>query len=261
MLRLCVLLVCFAATGCRMIFPAPTTMASRFDPLPGPAKAKCLVVLLPGIADNAQTFREKGFVAAIQHSGASADVVSANATVGYYLDGTASLRLEADVIAPLRSRPYEQIWLVGVSIGGLGTLQYTRLFPEHVDGIFAMAPFLKNALMNHEINKAGGLEKWTPDPPAPVTQRNADRQLWSWLHEVVTGKEKRPVIYVGYADHDGLIGQSSVLAAALPPDRVLRVPGVHDWPSWRAMLDQFLQSSDFQRRCGVADLPLAGPLE
>ena len=207
------------------------------------------MVLLPGAGDTADAFREKGFVEAIQNSGASVDLVAANATMGYYLRGIAAQRIESDVVAPRREKKYEQIWVLGISMGGFGTFHYTQFFPDHVDGILALAPYLGDRSLSDEIRNAGGLEKWTPDAPAPIDEDNYQRQMWRWLHETVTGKQKGPAIYVGYGDQDGLGAQDSVLAAALPPDHVFHAPGGHDWPPWTALLQQFLQSSEFQRAC------------
>ena len=249
MLRPLVLAACLGVCGCKSFFPAPSPMASVFDPLPAQKPAKCLVVLLPGAGDTAETFRKEGFVEAIQSSGAAADVVAANATLGYYLRGNAAQQIETDVVAPLRTRGYGQIWVVGISMGGFGSLHYAELFPAHVDGVLALAPFLGDKSLGEEIRNAGGLEKWTPDEAAPVTEENYQRQLWSWLHNTVTGKQKGPAIYLGYGDQDGLGAQDSVLGAALPKDHVFGAPGGHDWPPWRALLQQFLKSPEFQRAC------------
>ena len=249
MWRLGMLITGVLASGCKIFFPAPATMGSAFDPLPGSKQAKCLLVLLPGAGDTAQTFRTEGFVEAIQRSGASADVVAANATMGYYLRGIAPARVEADVVAPLRTRGYAQIWLVGISMGGFGALHYTQFFPDHVDGILALAPYLGDEAIGDEIRQAGGLKQWTPDPPAPITEANYQRQLWAWLNGLVTGKQQGPELYLGYADQDRLGPQAAVLGEALAADHVFHAPGGHDWPPWRALLDQFLRRSEFQRRC------------
>ncbi len=224
-------------------------MHSVFDPLPGTKQAKCLMVLLPGAGDVAGTFREEKFVEAMQKSGASADVVAANATLGYYLRGIAPERIELDVIAPLRSRGYEQIWVTGISMGGFGSLHYTQSYPEHIDGILALAPYLGDKPILKEIKDAGGLAKWTPDPLVKLDEDNYQRQLWSWLHGVLVTKTKGPEIYLGYGDSDGLGVADSLLAQSLPEDHVFHAPGGHDWPPWLQMFEAFLKNSEFQRRC------------
>lgn len=250
-LRLLPLALVFVATGCKVFFPVSAVMRSVHDPLPGPTRARCLIVLLPGAGDSAETFRKEGFIEAIRSSHAAVDIVAANATLGYYLRGSAPERIETDVVAPLRSRGYEQIWVAGMSMGGFGAFHYAQFYPEHVNGILALAPYLGDRSLGDEIRTAGGLEKWTPDPPAPIDEDNYQRQMWSWLHRVVTGKQKGPIVYLGWGNDDRLGMQDGLLAAALPKDQVFHAPGGHDWPPWRALLHQFLQNSDFQRSCAV----------
>jgi hypothetical protein len=66
---------------------------------------------------------------------------------------------------------------------------------------------------------------------------------------VTLGREPGPTIYVGYGASDKLARQDEVLAAALPPDHVFHADGAHDWDTWRQLLGQFLQRSDFVRDC------------
>jgi pimeloyl-ACP methyl ester carboxylesterase len=91
----------------------------------GPAPARCLVVLLPGAGDRMGAFTDEGFVAAIRSSGASVDVLSADATMGYYFRGIVGERLEHDLLASARAG-HEHVWIVGVSMGGFGSLHYTQ---------------------------------------------------------------------------------------------------------------------------------------
>lgn len=240
----------FLLCGCKLFLPAPEPMRSVFDAKPGHDQAKCLVVLFPGAGDIADTFREQGFVEAVQKSGASADVIAANATMGYYFRGTVAQRVEADVLGPVREKgQYEQVWLAGISMGGFGVLHYTQFFPQHVDGILSLAPYLGSAALTDEIRAAGGLAKWTPDAPAPIEEDNYQRQLWSWLHRVTAGAEPGPALYLGYGDDDDRGGQKALLAAALPAGHVLHAPGGHDWPPWRSLFQQFLETSEFKARC------------
>ncbi len=225
--------------------PAPTPMTKTFVGQPDAASARCLVVLLPGAGDRASTFRDEGFIAAIQGSGASVDIVATDATLGYYYRGVVVERLAADVIGPLRGR-YEQVWLLGVSMGGFGSLHYAQQH-DGVDAVVVFAPYLGSRRLGDEIRSAGGLVRWIPDRPAPITKKNYQRQLWSWLHRVTTGADKGPTLYVGYGDDDDRL--APLLAAGLPPANVFHAPGGHDWPVWRELLQQFLQRSPFTTRC------------
>src|SRR2546423_151028 len=100
MRRLLPLLVLCA--GCRTLFPAPVPMTSLRYLMPDREGARCLVVLLPGAGDHADTFREEGFIDAIQTGGVSVDIVAADATLGYYLQGINSERIQSDVLGPGR---------------------------------------------------------------------------------------------------------------------------------------------------------------
>ncbi len=240
-----------------LLLPACAMMAAP-TPMPhtlagGPAPARCLVVLLPGAGDSMGAFADEGFVAAIQASGTSVDVLSANATMGYYYRGIVGERLERDVIASARAG-HEHVWIVGVSMGGFGSFHYSQQYPEHVDGIIALAPWLGDRKLGNEIRHAGGLARWTPDPPAPLTKKNFQRQLWSWLHaHTAPGAQgpagTGPTILLGHGDDDRLATQDQLLADALPKDQYFHIPGGHDWPVWRTLLRSALQHPAFTRSC------------
>ena len=235
--------------GCFRLPPTPTPMAFVADPMPDRAKAKCLLVLLPGARDRAGDFRDEHFIEDIRASGLSVDVVSADATMGYYLKTIAARRLEEDVIGPARARGYAQVWLLGISMGGYGTFNYTQNFPEHVDGIAAFAPYLGAEEVVQSIREAGGLAKWTPPPVEPVNETNHSVQLWGYLQRITSGQLPRPELYLGCGDEDRMSKSVAVLAAVLPKDRILTTPGGHTWGPWRELLDQFLKTSVFKERC------------
>lgn len=246
MLRLCLSVLLLLA--CRLA-PAPLPMAKTVEPASGGGSARCLMVLLPGGGDDLEKFAEEGFVAAVRDSGLAISVVSADATIGYYARGILGERLERDVLAPTRPG-HEHVWLLGVSMGGLGALHYTQQYPAHVDGILALAPYLGRHRLVAEIRDAGGLARWSPDPPAPLTRKNYQRQLWSWLHRTTAANE-RPVILLGYGRDDALARADGVLAEALPKDRVFTRPGKHDWSVWRALLADMLRHPALIASCAA----------
>ncbi len=250
-------LITLSLAACSLA-PAPKPMTKTFEGQPGAAPARCLVVLLPGAGDQASTFAEEGFVAALQRSGASVDIIAADATIGYYYRGIVVERLAADVLGPLRGR-HEQVWLMGVSMGGFGALHYAQQHVDEVDAVAVFAPYLGSRRLSAEIRDAGGLAHWTPDPPATITKKNYQRQLWSWLHRVTSGAARGPTLYVGYGDDDRLARQDALLAAALPQAHVFHAQGGHDWPVWRGLLQQFLQRSQFTTRCAPPRSP--APIE
>jgi pimeloyl-ACP methyl ester carboxylesterase len=212
--------------------------------------AKCLFVLLPGAGDPAERFRDQGFVEDLQNTNRSIDIRAVNATIGYYMKGTLLDRLEADVITPAKAHGYQEIWLAGPSMGGLGSLLYSRMHSADITGVLAIAPFLGDRDLIEEIAAAGGLERWQAPPRVDTPSRdNYQRELWRWLQAATQGLEAAPVIFLGYGASDRLSRADSLLAQALPTSRVLLTTGGHEWPTWRRVLGAFLQSPEFATHC------------
>jgi pimeloyl-ACP methyl ester carboxylesterase len=235
--------------GCVALMPAPTPLRTVDYETPR-QPAKCLFVLLPGAGDHAERFRQQGFVEDLQKSNLSIDIRAADATMGYYMKGTLLDRLEADVIAPAKARGYEEIWLVGSSMGGLGSLLYSRVHSAEVTGVLAIAPFLGDRDLIEEIAAAGQLKQWQAPPRVDAMSRdNYQRELWRWLQAATQGREPAPAIFLGYGTADRLSRADSLLAEALPASRVFLTTGGHEWTAWRRVLASFLQSPEFATHC------------
>ncbi len=251
-----VLLPALLLCACAGLLPAPTPMRSmQWSSAETTAKAPatCLVVFLPGLGDNAQDFERNGFVAEVERQELSVDMVAADATLGYYARGSFAQRLATDVIGPARARGYRQVWLVGMSMGGLGTVYYARAHTADITGIFALAPYLGKRGLIDEITEAGGLSRWhAPAKAQTLTKKNYQRELWRWLQAVTRGEERGPAIYLGYGSSDKLARANRLLAAELPDGHTFVNDGAHDWPTWSALLRQFLSSSALARDCRAA---------
>ena len=250
MIRTCLLLaVGILSGGCASMLPAPTPMRS-IDHAAASQPAKCLFVLLPGAGDRAETFEQRGFVELLRSRSLSIDVRASDATMGYYMRGTALDRLTTDVLAPAKARGYQETWLVGPSMGGFGSLFYARAHTPDVTGVLAIAPFLGDRGLIREIADAGGLKKW--QAPARVEEMDRDnyqREMWRWFQAVTQGKEPAPLIFLGYGTSDSLGTAAALLTAELPPSRVFLTDGGHEWPAWRRVLESFLDSPDFATHC------------
>ena len=235
--------------GCASMLPAPTPLRS-IEYASASTPARCLFVLLPGMGDRAETFELRGFVATLRKSGRSIDVRATDATFGYYMKGTFLDRLSADVIAPAKARGFQEIWLLGPSMGGFGSLFYGHAHTADITGVVAIAPFLGDQPVIKEISDAGGLEKWhAPERADTMNRDNYQREMWRWLQAATQGREPAPLIFAGYGRSDGLSVADSLLTAELPPARVFLTDGVHEWPAWQRVLESFLASPDFASHC------------
>ena len=152
--------------GCAMIAPAPMDVLTYENPNKAAAN-KRLFVFLRGIGGSHRSFEEKGLVADVWARGLPFDMVAPNAHLGYYIDRNLLVRLKEDVIDPARAKGYKKIWLVGVSMGGLGAMLYLKDRPQDIAGVYLIAPFLGSPSILSEIEAAGGVRKWNPGLTTP----------------------------------------------------------------------------------------------
>lgn len=88
-----------------------------------------------------------------------------------------------------------RLWLMGISLGGWGCLSVARRRPAAIEGVILIAPFLGSR---------------DPEPLEPGL----------------------PPVYLGFGETDRYAGPSRALAQRLPEERVVILPGAHDWPTW-----------------------------
>jgi pimeloyl-ACP methyl ester carboxylesterase len=236
-------------TSCLRLVTAPLPMRSLATPAPG--VAKCLVVFLPGVADRAGSFESEGFVDELRRRNLAIDVVTADATVGYYLRGIEAPAIEHDVVGPATARPYDQVWMVGVSMGGFGALHYAASFPSRLDGVLVLAPHLGEETVLEQIRDAGGLDRWQPPPPRRFGERNYTEDTWRWLRRRTVDGQPGPEVYLGFGMGDAITGRANLLAPMLPRSHVFADDGGHSWATWRRLWSRFLDEAPLAQRCGV----------
>lgn len=233
-----------AAGGCSLLFPADRPIALRHHP--GASPPKTLLVMLPGITDRAADFSTHGFIGAARRRGFVGDIVLADAHFGYYLADNIVRRLERDVIGPARRVGYRHIWLVGVSLGGLGSFLYAMEYPQRIDGIVAIAPYLGGEGFVEELEEAGGVRHWQASEPLPDPRLpHVEPGLWSWLKGYPHEDDTHPPIILAYGENDRYADAHRQLARLLPEARVVRLPGGHGWQTWTALWRRVLERPAF----------------
>lgn len=222
---------------CSCLPPARKPLATVAFPAPAGEPASTLIVLLPGRHNDAAAFDSEGFIAAVQRTGLRADIVATEAHFGYYARQTLVPRLHEDVIVPARSNGYRRIWLVGVSMGGLGALWYDMDHPGEVAGVVALSPYLGDPPIHREITAAGGLALWEP---VPGDFQDYQRIIWRRLKRYQDPAASSGRVFVGYGRQDRFAPADALFAAVLPPEQVFTVDGDHDWPTWRILWERIL---------------------
>ena len=184
--------------------------------------APTLLVMLPGADMHAEEFRTNGFL----DGDGPVDRIAIETGMECYLDEISVALLHDQVIVPAQARGTVRIWLVGISLGGMGALLYAQAHPDRIAGTILMAPFIGSRGLIAEVVRAGGLRHWHP---ADLT--TAERRLLFWLGS----GDGLPDMRLGYGTDDRFAAAHRLLADLLPAERVVTAPGGHDWPTWRTL--------------------------
>jgi pimeloyl-ACP methyl ester carboxylesterase len=200
------------------------------------------VVMLSAAFTEPSDFVQNGFARAVAERALDMDLIFAGFRLEHLIDGSIFERLRDESIAPAQA-PECRLWLGGISLGAYIALGCARRFEQELAGLCLLAPYLGSHLITGEIERAQGVEGWRA---AELGQDDEDRRIWEFIRTLRT----QPLaVHLGLGREDRFGPRQRLLAAALPPSSVDIVPGGHDWPTWRALWDRFLD----------ARLPARGP--
>lgn len=232
-----VLLVLVLLAGC--FGPLRKPMPSLYYHAPPQGGSDTLLVMLPGILDQMDDFARAGFISELQAHAIPTDVISVDSHAGYYFAGQLIERLHNDVILPARRQGYRHIWLIGISLGGMGSLLYAREHPEQVEGIVLIAPFLGRDSQLKQLH-AEGLRSWLDSPEPPLEIDRLTREVWQWA--ATRDASRRPALYLAYARQDRYAADQQLFARLGTPTLVITQDGTHDWGTWQQLWRALLQS-------------------
>jgi pimeloyl-ACP methyl ester carboxylesterase len=210
-------------------YPAPT------------GQSRALLVMLPGAGIEAADFAANGMIAAVHERGLAVDITATRPDQALYLDGGVAAQLHDAIVNPARVAGYKHIWLLGISLGGMGALLYADQYEAHLDGIILLAPFLGTQGMIAEIGQAGGLGAWSPSAATPAIEG----RMLAWLQKYLTRRPLHPKLYLGYGEADRFARGHRLLAAELPAEHVTTDAGGHDWKTWLALWHGLLDNRAF----------------
>ena len=203
---------------------------------------RSLVVLLPTIGGKGSHYMSQGFLDEVWERGFEASLEVVDVKPSLYLGTRIVERLKTEVIEPAKAEGFREIYLVGISLGGHGALVYATKYPEDIDGLIMLAPFIGWDIASDAIEEAGGLEKWED---CPFLAWNYACEVWKSLKDYISDSENRRKVVLGFGREDKFADQCRVIAAVLPPEQVFTVPGGHDWVTWKKLFskvaDYFLE--------------------
>jgi pimeloyl-ACP methyl ester carboxylesterase len=192
---------------------------------PGMTGKRSLVVLLPGFGGKGSHYETQGFLDEVweREFEATMEVVDVKPTL--YLGSRIVELLKTEVIEPAKAEGFEDIYLVGTSMGGHGVLLYATEYPEDVAGIVILAPFISGDTASEAIDEAGSLATWED---CPFLAWKYACNLWKSLQVYVADSRNQKKVVLGFGTEDTFIDQCRILADALLPEQVFTVSGGHD---------------------------------
>lgn len=231
----------FVLQACAALRPATIPMRVVEHPIAQTADGDApqgLIVLFPGYGDRPEKFARKGFVDILEDRGVAFDVVALDAHFGYYRAQTVLDRVYEDVLRPAVESGVDEIWIVGISMGGAGVISTAERYDDIIDGVIAIAPYLGPSSLIDEIQSAGGLMAWEPGEleDVPSTRDQFFRRQWAWLQGYGTD-EPRPELRLGVGSKDRLFTPASMIAEVLPEEDWLMLQGGHNWRVWTPMFE------------------------
>ena len=216
-------------------------------PAASASPAAALLVMLPAAYSRPGDFVAEGLVGAARAAGVDAEIVLADAHMGYFSDRTVVARLREDIVLPARARGVRQVWLAGISLGGFAALGYAVRHPQEVDGVVVLAPYLGRRALLREIAGVGSVDVWAATSAlreGDDEDEELERDIWRWLSR----REREPAVWLGYGRDDRFAAAHRLLAATLPAQRVAEADGGHDWVAWRALWAGWLAHGVLPRR-------------
>ena len=203
-------------------------------------KNDSIIIFLPGLLDTAETFQEEQFFTIARKAGIKADMVAASIHIKHLIEEIMIERIEKDVFRYIKNEGYENIWLVGMSLGALNSLLFYQKYAKDICGVVTLAPYIADESLTQELQQAGRLDNWSPKS---VENKKVLKQklqfLWQWFQQQ-DSKNNLNHIYLGYGKQDRYLNSIMLLQNIIRKKNVIIVEGKHDWVTgqkiWRQQL-------------------------
>jgi pimeloyl-ACP methyl ester carboxylesterase len=191
------------------------------------------MVLLPGAYHRAEQFIESGFAAAVSKRALPLDLVLVDLEFEHLQDRSSLEQLRREVLSPIRAQG-KKVWIGGISLGGMLALDYVACHRTEIDGLCLLAPYLGNRILTGEIANFPTLAGWEA---GELAETDEERRIWRYIKE--RGDGDAP-LYLGFGEQDRFAPAHRLLARSLPKTAVRAIEGGHDWATWAALWEQFL---------------------
>jgi pimeloyl-ACP methyl ester carboxylesterase len=203
------------------------------------------VILMPGAFHAPEQFALAGFDDAVRACCPQLQLRVVVAQSVHLTDRLWIQTLHDEIVANAR-RSANPLWLGGVSLGAFKALRFAAQYPDAIDGLCLLAPYLGSRLVAAEIQASGGIAHWK----AHILDEDDDeRRIWRYVAGLsdsvngsVGGGRRATQVFLGYGRADRFADTQQILARSLPAACTVTsvMDGGHEWPVWRQLWDQFL---------------------
>ena len=199
-------------------------------------RSDTLLVLLPPSLSSIDDFDAQGFVDAVRQRQLPLDLLLADVTAQHVINNTVAATLLSEVLEPAQAGGYRAIWLVGISMGAFCALHCAAQHADQLAGLYLLAPYPGTGDVLAEVSAAGGAASWCQQQPSALDER----AWWQWLGRESLKAEWTTPVYFGSGSTDRFLKGQHLLADLLPEARIRMLPGGHQWPTWKALWDDWL---------------------
>ena len=214
-------------------------------------RSETLLVLLPPSLSSIDDLYTHGFVDAVRQRHLPLDLLLADVTAQHVIDNTVVSILHTEVVQLARAGGYRSVWLAGISMGAFSALHYAAHHADHLAGLYLLAPYPGTGDVLAEIRAAGGAATWCQHQTSTLDER----AWWQWLSQESLKGEWTTPVYFGTGNTDRFLNGQRLLADLLPEDRIRVLPGGHQWPTWKALWEDWLDHGPLAsgRRAPIKD--------
>jgi pimeloyl-ACP methyl ester carboxylesterase len=196
------------------------------------------IILMPAAFQTLAQFCEHGFDAALRGRCPGVELLLAAPRLAHLNDRRWIPALYQQLIAPARASGM-RVWLGGVSLGGFMALRVAAQYPDALDGLCLLAPYLGSRIVAAEV--AGDIASGAGSPDWQ-DEDDDERRIWRYVTRLDRSMCNTR-IFLGFGAADRFADTQRLLASLLPqPLTATRmIEGGHDWVVWRTLWDAFLE--------------------
>ena len=208
----------------------------RFTPVVE-VSSKRLMIILPGRGDTIESLEKQGFVSTFQKYYPSFETVVVDAHLGYYKKELLEQRLLDDIIIPAIKDGYKEIWMMGISLGGAGSLKIFEKHNDKITGIILISPYSGSKKFHKNLDRYL-FGKQDDSLVEKLERENVFFSLWKWIinNDELMNSDR---VWLGYGDQDYLKGHEN-LKKYIGDNKTIVIPGKHKITVFKQIWEQLL---------------------